>query len=142
MSVLSRFLWLMSQMTEFFFYGWPITLTLLVLSGGSFVGWLRRKHRPRLKLVRLTSCLVLPDLILLCGAIFYSKSGQYSHPYAGTGIAMILGLLLAQLSLSILFVVRAHRGARLLSACILACEFFVSLAAAVLALLSISGTWF
>lgn len=126
---------------SFFFYAWPVTFILLVFFAGAFSGWLHQEHRPRLKATHLASGLVFTSLILIFGTVYSSKSGLYIHPYAGTGGAIVLWILLAQLALSILFVVRASQGARLLSACILFAEFLVSLVAAYLASMSISSTW-
>lgn len=126
---------------SFFLYAWPITLILLIVLGGAFSDWLHQENRPRLRLNRLTSGLVMTGLILLFGTMYSSKSHLYLHPHAAIGGVIVLWLLLGQLALSVLIVVRASRGARWLSACILLCEYLVSLVAAYLASMSLSSTW-
>ncbi len=141
MSGVAYFFWLMSMIPGFFFYAWPVTLILLIFLGGAFSSWLHQEHCPRLKITHLASGLALTSLILLFGTLYSSKSNLYIHPHSGIGGAIVLWILLAQLALSVLFVVRASQGARLLSACILFAEFLVSLVAAYLASMSISSTW-
>lgn len=128
-------------MPSFFFWAWPLTLILLISFGFAFLGWFNQGYSPKIRLAKLVSCSVFTGLILLFGSLYSSKSNWFLHPYAGIGGAIVAWLLLGQCAVSLLLVIRASKGTRFLSACILAFELEASLSAAFLASMSLSSTW-
>ena len=128
-------LWLASQAGGFLAYFWPISAALAALVLISLVP-LMRKHRLERRALLVLMPLLVPTLIIIWGAIF-----EYQHSRGAEWAVNALYFFLAvELLLCVLVTVRLARYRWLALSCS-AASFWVSLGAAFISLMSVSGTW-
>lgn len=135
-------MWLFAQASSTFLYVWPVSVAMLILSVVALSLWLQQ-HQPRSRFLSATlfSGFAFTFAILLYGTLHAAGPEWWPKPSAWVAPYIVCGLLLAQVTTSIVFVARATRGTRLVLSVALMWELLLSLSVGFVALMSVSGQW-
>ena len=135
------FMWLTSMTTSLFFYAWPITLTLVALTGFCWFNWAKATAKPKLNWGWLLGVCSIALIILLYGTLHRAGKNWKPRPYSELASYIVSGFLITQLCLSGMVIHRSNRGARLVSISVLVWGLYLSLSASFITLMSVSGQW-
>jgi hypothetical protein len=140
MSRLQYFAGLADQVSSALAYYWPVTLALLGLNMGVVMLTLRRRRQPiEPRLWWSLSPLCLSAVILLFGALF-EESARATALDSSWPVRAVYALLFAHFPVAILLV-SLLRGFRWLAAAVSALITWVSVWAAAVSVMSITGNW-
>ena len=137
---MTHFLGLASVAVAFLWLFWMIAIPLALASILALSLWLRRRPRRRIPPTFLLGCLVFAFGMLLYGTL-QARAGGQPQPLAWIAPYFLYAMLLAQVTLSILFMVRTPAGTRFLLSVVLMWELLLSYCAGLTALMSVSGRW-
>ncbi|MCA9402955.1 MAG: hypothetical protein KC897_04175 [Candidatus Omnitrophica bacterium] len=141
MESLGYFVLLCSMIPGLFFYVWPVTIGLVVLSLISFVLWLKSHRNAKLNWRWIGRSASVPLIILIYGTCCRADSARQPQPFSEVAANVLFFLLVAQVVAAVIGIRKTPGGGILLSISILIWIFCISVAAALIAGMSITGQW-